>query len=280
LAPLLLILAVLGSILAGIATATEGAAVGAAGAAMLAGQRIEQDAGRPRSFLVRVILVGAAALALLVAFRLFIDIPSLTAQPSFSGQLALIVSVTLSLFAGAAVIAGLWTLHRARSLGPALKSTADINAMVFTILIGAALFTLVFRGLGGDEWVESMLEAVPGGLTGALLFTLGIMFLLGFFLDFIEICFVVVPLVAVPLIVMGADPIWLAVMMAMVLQTSFLTPPFGFALFYLRGVAPPEVKTLDIYRGVIPFIALQLLAVALIWFIPSLATWLPNLLYR
>lgn len=280
LAPLLLILAVLGSILAGIATATEGAAVGAAGAAMLAGQRIEQDAGRPRSFLVRVILVGAAALALLVAFRLFIDIPSLTAQPSFSGQLVLFVSVTLSLFAGAAVIAGLWTLHKARSLGPALKSTADINAMVFTILIGAALFTLVFRGLGGDEWVESMLAAVPGGLTGALLFTFFVMFILGFFLDFIEICFVVVPLVAVPLIVMGADPIWLAVMMAMVLQTSFLTPPFGFALFYLRGVAPPEVKTLDIYRGVIPFIGLQLLAVALIWFIPSLATWLPNLLYR
>jgi TRAP-type mannitol/chloroaromatic compound transport system permease large subunit len=280
LAPLLLILAVLGSILAGIATATEGAAVGAAGAAMLAGQRIEQDAGRPRSFLVRVILVGAAALALLVAFRLFIDIPSLTAQPSFSGQLVLFVSVTLSLFAGAAVIAGLWTLHNAKSLGPALKSTADINAMVFTILIGAALFTLVFRGLGGDEWVEGMLEAVPGGLTGALLFTFGVMFILGFFLDFIEICFVVVPLVAVPLIVMGADPIWLAVMMAMVLQTSFLTPPFGFALFYLRGVAPPEVKTLDIYRGVVPFIGLQLLAVALIWFIPSLATWLPNLLYR
>jgi TRAP-type mannitol/chloroaromatic compound transport system permease large subunit len=216
----------------------------------------------------------------LVAFRVFIDIPSLTAQPSFSGQLVLIVSVTLSLFAGAAVIAGLWTLHRARSLGPALKSTADINAMVFTILIGAALFTLVFRGLGGDEWVEGMLEAVPGGLTGALLFTFVVMFILGFFLDFIEICFVVVPLVAVPLIVMGADPIWLAVMMAMVLQTSFLTPPFGFALFYLRGVAPPEVKTLDIYRGVIPFIGLQLLAVALIWFIPSLATWLPNLLYR
>jgi TRAP-type mannitol/chloroaromatic compound transport system permease large subunit len=280
LAPLLLILAVLGSILAGIATATEGAAVGAAGAALLAGHRIEQDAGRHRSILSRIIIGGAAALALLIALRLFVDIPGVAGQANLSGQAVLAVSVALSLFAGGGVIAGLLALHGARALGPSLKSTADINAMVFTILIGAALFTLVFRGLGGDDWVAGMLEAVPGGLTGALLFTFGVMFILGFFLDFIEICFVVVPLVAVPLIVMGADPIWLAVMMAMVLQTSFLTPPFGFALFYLRGVAPPEVRTLDIYRGVVPFIGLQLLAVALIWFMPGLATWLPNLLYR
>ena len=280
LAPLLLILAVLGSILAGIATATEGAAVGAAGAALLAGQRIEQDAGRTRSTLSRIILGGGAALVLLVAFRLFIDIPSLAGQATLPGQLVLFISIALSLVTGAGVIAGLWALHGAKSLAPALKSTADINAMVFTILIGAALFTLVFRGLGGDEWVAGMLEAVPGGLTGALLFTFAVMFLLGFFLDFIEICFVVVPLVAVPLIVMGADPVWLAVMMAMVLQTSFLTPPFGFALFYLRGVAPPIVRTVDIYRGVVPFICLQLVAVGLIWLMPGLATWLPNLLYR
>jgi len=280
LAPLMLILAVLGSIMAGIATATEGAAVGAAGAALLAGYRIERDAGRPNGVLTRIILAGAAALALLVAFRIFIDIPNVTAQANTQGVATLIVTIALSILAGVGVLGGLYSLHGAKGLLPSLRSTAEINAMVFTILIGAALFTLVFRGLGGDDWVASMLEAVPGGLTGALLFTFGIMFLLGFFLDFIEICFVVVPLVAVPLIVMGADPVWLAVMMALVLQTSFLTPPFGFALFYLRGVASPNVRTLDIYRGVVPFIMLQLLAVAFIWFIPGLATWLPNLLYR
>jgi TRAP-type mannitol/chloroaromatic compound transport system permease large subunit len=152
--------------------------------------------------------------------------------------------------------------------------------MVFLILIGAALFTLVFRGLGGDDWVASMLQDVPGGLTGAMIAVMLVMFVLGFFLDFIEICFVVVPLVAVPLIMMGADPLWLGVMMAINLQTSFLTPPFGFALFYLRGVAPPEVRTIDIYKGVIPFIGLQVIALVLVAAFPTLATWLPGLLYR
>jgi tripartite ATP-independent transporter DctM subunit len=279
-APLVLILAVLGSILAGIATPTEGAAVGAAGAALLAGYRIERDAGRARGPLARLVLVAGAALAGLVLLRLTVDMPAIAGQPG-AGAMALTGLAGLLAITGfAGALGGLWALRRAQGLAPALRSTADITAMVFVILIGAALFTLVFRGLGGDEWVASMLEAVPGGLTGALLFTFAVMFILGFFLDFIEICFVVVPLVAVPLIVMGADPVWLGVMMALVLQTSFLTPPFGFALFYLRGVAPPQVATLDIYRGVLPFIGLQLLAVAIVWFAPSLATWLPGLLYR
>jgi TRAP-type mannitol/chloroaromatic compound transport system permease large subunit len=279
-APLLLILAVLGSILAGIATATEAAAVGAAGAALLAGHRLERDAGRGRGVLSRLVLVGGASLALLVALRMTVDTPALFGQAGAAVQPAGAAAVVLALLSGVGVLAGLWALHRARAMGPALTSTTGITAMVFTILIGAALFTLVFRGLGGDEWVASMLAAVPGGLTGALFFTFTVMFVLGFFLDFIEICFVVVPLVATPLIVMGADPVWLGVMMAMVLQTSFLTPPFGFALFYLRGVSPPQVATLDIYKGVLPFILLQLLAVAIIWLAPSVATWLPGLLYR
>jgi TRAP-type mannitol/chloroaromatic compound transport system permease large subunit len=279
-APLLLILAVLGSILAGIATATEGAAVGAAGAALLAGRRLERDAGRAHGALSRLVLAGGASLAFLVALRLVVDTPALIGQAGVGAMVVSAVAIILAVIAGAGVIGGLWALHRARSMTPALQTAANITAMVFTILIGAALFTLVFRGLGGDDWVASMLEAVPGGLTGALFFTFAVMFVLGFFLDFIEICFVVVPLVAVPLIVMGADPVWLGVMMAMVLQTSFLTPPFGFALFYLRGVAPPEVTTLDIYKGVVPFIALQLLALACIWMAPGIATWLPSLLYR
>jgi TRAP-type mannitol/chloroaromatic compound transport system permease large subunit len=279
-APLVLILAVLGSILAGIATPTEGAAVGAAGAAILAGLRLEGDAGRGRGALAAIVAAGGACFALLVALRLTVDTPALAGGDGAQAVGVTATAAVLALGGLAGVVGGLVALHRSGGFAPAIRSTADVTAMVFVILIGAALFTLVFRGLGGDAWVASMLEAVPGGLTGALLFTFGVMFILGFFLDFIEICFVVVPLVAVPLIMMGADPVWLGVMMALVLQTSFLTPPFGFALFYLRGVAPPIVKTLDIYRGVIPFIALQLIAVAIVWLVPSLATWLPGLLYR
>jgi TRAP-type mannitol/chloroaromatic compound transport system permease large subunit len=230
--------------------------------------------------LSRLVLVGGASLALLVALRMVVDTPALMGQPGAVAQMAGLAAIVLALLSGAGVLGGLWALHRAGAMAPALTSTTSITAMVFTILIGAALFTLVFRGLGGDDWVASMLEAVPGGLTGALFFTFTVMFVLGFFLDFIEICFVVVPLVATPLIIMGADPVWLGVMMAMVLQTSFLTPPFGFALFYLRGVSPPQVTTWHIYQGVVPFILLQLLAVAIVWLAPTIATWLPGLLYR
>jgi TRAP-type mannitol/chloroaromatic compound transport system permease large subunit len=141
------------------------------------------------------------------------------------------------------------------------------------------LFSLVFRGLGGDETVEAVLSAVPGGTIGAMLMVMAVMFLLGFFLDFIEITFIVVPLVAPVLLAMGLDPIWLGVMMAINLQTSFLTPPFGFALFYLRGVAPPEIATSQIYRGVIPFIAIQLLALILLALFPQIALWLPSIIF-
>lgn len=151
--------------------------------------------------------------------------------------------------------------------------------MVFIILIGAALFSLVFRGLGGDEAVESALSAMPGGKIGAMLLVMAVMFLLGFFLDFIEITFIVIPLVAPALLAMGLDPIWLGVMMAINLQTSFLTPPFGFALFYLRGVAPVEVKTSQIYKGVIPFVIIQLVALMLLALFPDIALWLPRVIF-
>ncbi|MAP95196.1 MAG: tripartite transporter, partial [Ponticaulis sp.] len=147
----------------------------------------------------------------------------------------------------------------------------------FLILIGASLFSLVFRGFGGDDLVHELLSATPGGKWGALIIAMLVMFVLGFFLDFIEIVFVVVPLVAPPLIVAGFDPVWLAILMALNLQTSFLTPPFGFALFYLRGAAPDSLKTLDIWKGALPFIGLQLLMIALVAALPVLATWLPSL---
>jgi len=154
-------------------------------------------------------------------------------------------------------------------------STMEVSSMVFLILFGAALFSLVFRGFGGDDQVAHLFDQIPGGHIGAMLVVMVVIFLLGFILDFIEITFVVVPIVAPILLKMGIDPIWLGIMIAVNLQTSFLTPPFGFALFYLRGVAPPEVATRQIYRGVAPFIVIQLLLLLVLAIWPQIITWLP-----
>jgi tripartite ATP-independent transporter DctM subunit len=208
--PLLLIVAVLGSILAGVATPTEAASVGAVGAILLA-----------------------------VVRRRF--------------SLGMLVEV--------------------------MRSTTRVTCMVFLILVGAAVFSLVFRGFGGDEVVAGLLHSLPGGTLGAMLAVMLLMFLLGFVLDFIEITFVVVPIVGPILLAMGLDPVWLGIMIAINLQTSFLTPPFGFALFYLRGVAPAEVSTGQIYRGVMPFIGLQLAMLLILSLLPGLATWLPGIIY-
>ena len=208
--PIVLVVAVLGSILGGYATPTEAAGVGA---------------------------LGALALA--------------------AAQRAVTVPVL-------------------REIGAA---TVKTTAMVFFILIGASIFSLVFRGYGGDELVAGIFATMPGGAWGATLIVMATIFLLGFVLDFIEITYVVVPIVGPVLLAMGVDPVWLGVMIAVNLQTSFLTPPFGFALFYLRGVAPPEVATTDIYRGVAPFIVLQLGVLGLLVALPQLATWLPAALH-
>ena len=208
--PLLLIFAVLGSILAGLATPTEAAGVGGMGALLLALSRREISLSR---------------------------------------------------------------------LQDIMQATLKISSMVFLILIGASVFSLVFRGFGGDDGVRAILESLPGGVAGAVILVMLVMFLLGFVLDFIEITFVVVPIVGPVLLAMGLDPVWLGVMIAINLQTSFLTPPFGFALFYLRGVAPPTITTPQIYRGVVPFIAIQLGALLLIALFPELVTWLPGKIY-
>ncbi len=159
------------------------------------------------------------------------------------------------------------------------RSTLEITSMVFMILIGASLFSLVFRGFGGDDLIAELLGGLPGGVVGAVFVVMLVMFLLGFILDFIEITFVVVPIVGPIILSMGIDPIWLGIMIAINLQTSFLTPPFGFALFYLRGVAPKSVTTGQIYRGVMPFIVIQLLMLLMLAYWPGLATWLPGLIY-
>jgi len=152
----------------------------------------------------------------------------------------------------------------------ASKRTAMVATMVFTILIGASIFSLIFRGIGGDELINQIFELLPGGRYSALFFVMLIIFLLGFILDFIEICYVFIPLVAPPLLMMGFDPIWLGILLAINLQTSFLTPPFGFSLFYLRGVADKSIKTIEMYRGVIPFIFIQLVVLVLVILFPSL----------
>jgi len=203
--------------------------------------------------------------------------------------LVLIAVVLGSILAGAATpteaagvgAVGAWLLALAKGEMPldrlraVLRNTLEITAMVFMILVGAAVFSLVFRGFGGEELIHAFLTDLPGGVFGATLFVMVLIFLLGFILDFIEITFVVVPIVGPVLLMMGLDPVWLGIMIAINLQTSFLTPPFGFALFYLRGVAADRVPTGAIYRGVIPFIVIQLLVIAALWQWPELATWLP-----
>ncbi len=208
--PLLLILAVLGSILAGIATPTESASVGAVGAMLLSGVKNRFE------------------------FRVLQEV---------------------------------------------MRSTLSITSMVFVILLGASVFSLVFRGLGGENLVHQALAALPGGAFSAVLAVMLVIFVLGFFLDTFEIIFIVVPIAAPALIKMGVDPVWLGVMIGINLQTSFMTPPFGFALFYLRGVAGRLVRTIDIYRGIVPFVVLQLLALVLMWSVPALATYLPRRLF-
>jgi tripartite ATP-independent transporter DctM subunit len=176
-----------------------------------------------------------------------------------------------------AAIKGQLSITRLREVA---QGTTQVTAMVFLILIGAAIFSLVFRGFGGEEIVEEFFNDLPGGIVAATLLVMLVIFLLGFILDFIEITFVVVPIVAPVLLAMGLDPVWLGVMIAINLQTSFLTPPFGFALFYLRGVAPDTVETSDMYRGVIPFIIMQIALMLMLSVWPQIATWLPALVYK
>jgi tripartite ATP-independent transporter DctM subunit len=270
--PVALIIAVLGSILAGIATPTEAAAVGAIGASLLAARKVA-----PVS--LPAVLIALASMAGLVALTIGFDLRVGRADAGFAAQLAFGMAVVLSAALAGALILIFRHLHRAGVLREVMRGTLRITSMVFVILIGAALFALVFRGFGGGEMVHRFLTDLPGGAFGAMLFVMAVMFVLGFFLDFIEIIYVVVPIVAPPLIVLGLDPLWIGVMIAVNLQTSFLTPPFGFALFYLRGVAPAEVTTLALYRGVAPFVAIQLAALAILAAVPGLVLWLPRLIY-
>lgn len=269
--PVLLIFAVLGAILGGVATPTEAASVGAIGALLMAGRKIGLNP--------RLILLGAAALILL---GLLAGASPVRLQRSDNGALEWMIGGLYALLAMAGLAAvglALRAAIRERIIHDALNSTLTMTAMIFATILAAGFFSLVFIGLGGEERVAHLLENLPGGPNGALLFVMIFVFVLGFFLDFVEISVIVLPLVAPSLILMGHDPIWLGVMLAINLQTSFLTPPFGFSLFYLRAAAPPEIRTGHIYRGVVPFIGLQAVGILLVWAMPFLATWLPQVLF-
>ncbi|UTW57076.1 TRAP transporter large permease subunit [Kordiimonas sp. SCSIO 12603] len=272
--PLVLIVAVLGSILSGIATPTEAASVGAIGAILLGAARL--DTGTRRFVFVAV----AALLSLLFIASQFDLRQSREIVPT-SDVIAFWAAIILTAAFFICLARALWKTYKSNILNEVMLSTVRISTMIYAILIGASLFALVFRGLGGDDIIEGMLHNLPGGQFTAILLVMVLMFVLGFFLDFIEITFVVVPVVAPALLAMDGTygPIWLGVLMAMNLQTSFLTPPFGFALFYLRGVVPETVPTSAIYKGVIPFVIIQILALALIAAFPETVTWLPEQLF-
>jgi len=283
-APLALIVAVLGSILTGLASPTESAAMGGTGALMMAGYRVDPKRGR-------LIVIGALCLAVMLAITVFFDLRMQRDVLTTTEW----VAVFAALVSGAGLVIGIMTailrVYNAKDnkgdsiLPQIMQQTLLVSTMVFVILIGASMFSLTFRGLSGDEVVENFLHGLPGGTLTVLLLVMVVMFLLGFILDFLEIIFIVVPIVGPVLLQMEVapgvpmSPVWLGVMMAVNLQTSFLTPPFGFSLFYLRGVAPPSIRTVEIYKGVIPFVFIQLGMLILLWFIPSLATWLPAAIY-
>ncbi|HUF86583.1 MAG TPA: TRAP transporter large permease subunit [Thermohalobaculum sp.] len=273
--PLALIIMVLGSIIAGIATVNQAGAIGAAGALIMAGYRLVP--GRRDTFLPVALAVASLALIFLVTALFNTNIRTINTTADMLGVGLAALGVTgLS----AALAWSAWRAYRTDdTLTGVMIETAKTTALVFVILMGAAMLTSAFRGFGGEEFVREFLEQMPGGFWSKFITVMAVIFLLGFFLDFIEIAVVVVPIVA-PILL--ADPsanisaVWLGVMIGLNIQTSFLTPPFGFALFYLRGVAPPEVSTVHIYRGVIAFIALQLVALGIVGWNPPLVNYLPN----
>ena len=273
--PLTLIFAVLGSIIAGIATVNQAGAIGAAGATIMAGYRLRE--GQSRAFWPAALGISSLVLIFIVTSVYDINIRAIeTDEQRFGLNLAIIglVGFLISFF---------WSLFRTfridATLNGVMIDTAKTTALVFIILLGAAMLTAAFRAFGGEELVKDFLTSLPGGFWTQFIIVMAVIFFLGFFLDFIEIAVVVVPIVA-PILLMdpGANitAVWLGVMIGLNVQTSFLTPPFGFALFYLRGVAPREVKTIDIYKGVVPFIALQLMALVIVGNTPQLVNYLPN----
>ena len=269
---LALIVAVLGSILMGFATPTEAAGVGVAGAILVAAAQVSR---RQKRIALATALFALALLGASAAGFLRVDFTS--------GHLALTpgtaLTVGLLVVLGAGLVTAATALVKTGVLIGAVAETIYVSGMIFGIIIAASVLSLVFRGYGGDEMVAALMHGVPGGAYGMLAATMLVVFLLGFILEFVEIIFIIIPIVG-PVILQGdISPVWFAVLFAMNLQTSFLTPPFGFALFYFRSVAPPGLSTGTIYRSIIPFVAIQIVAIGILAMFPALATWLPSVLF-
>ncbi|MEP0961730.1 MAG: TRAP transporter large permease subunit [Roseobacter sp.] len=269
--PILLIFAVLGAILGGVATPTEAASVGAIGALLMTGHKMGTNP--------KMILFGATAFIVLGILAGAFPVRFQRDDLSNGGFALGIVYIGLAVIGAVSILFALRSATQGKVVHEAIGSTLTMTSMIFATILSAGIFSLVFIGLGGDERVANILSDMPGGATGALIFCMVFIFFLGFFLDFVEISVIVLPLVMPTLILLGHDPIWLGVLIAINLQTSFLTPPFGFSLFYLRGAAPKEITTGHIYAGVVPFIGIQVVGVTLIWMLPGLATWLPSILF-
>ena len=276
--PLALIFTVLGSIIMGIATVNQAGAIGAIGAMIMGGYKLTE--GQKNSFYPAILAVISTAIIVITLNFYQLNIRNI--RDSEEGIAMIIATIAVI----GLLIAVFWSAWRTFRIEDALRGvmleTSKTTSMVFIILLGATMLTSAFRGFGGEELVKEFLSSIPGGFWAQFMVVMAVIFILGFFLDFIEIAVVVVPLVA-PILM--ADPsanitaVWLGVMIGINLQTSFLTPPFGFALFYLRGVAPPDVKTLHIYRGVVAFIILQLVGLAIAGYFPPLVNYLPNRMY-
>lgn len=272
--PLILIIAVLGSILGGITNPTPAAALGAVGALMLAAQRTLSDEGRGRGSLV---LIATAAIVVYLLVGVNFDLRTGIEVIGFENWVAIIIAVIAFHVAMFGMVYACWVLYSRRLLTPIVRESAKVTSMVFAILVGSQMLNLVLISFGGEDYIQTFLRSFEEEWVVFLL-VMAIMFILGFVLDFLEIIYIIVPIVG-PVIYGGTlDPAWVTIMITINLQTSFLTPPFGFALFYLRGVAPPEVTTGHIYKGVIPFIAIQVIGLTLLWLFPSIVTIVPDLL--
>ena len=271
--PLVLIIAVLVSILGGITNPTPAAALGAGGAIMLAAYRKLQDEGRSG----KIIIWSTFAVMISILIGVNFDLRINQSNVSFETWVAFAFAYAAYLYALFGLLFGCWVLFKGGVLSPIVRETAKVTSMVFTILIGSQLLNLVVISFGGEHYIQQFLRSFDNELTVFLIVML-VLFFLGFVLDFLEIIYIVIPIVG-PIIYGGSfDPKWVTIMIAVNLQTSFLTPPFGFALFYLRGVAPKEVTTGHIYRGVIPFVLIQVAGLALLWFVPSIVTIVPALI--
>lgn len=274
--PVLLIFSVLGSILLGVATPTEAASIGVAGTILIAANNLEVPVLHMKPVVLGVVILTAIAIIMQRQGLTSIDF----SHGSLIYSNSSIIAIGIAILIGCGMFYALYGLFGSGVLSTSLTKATQISAMIFGIIIAASMLSLIFRGFEGDELVAALLTDLPGGHWGLLFITMVVIFFLGFVLEFVEIVFIVVPIVGPILLQSDIHPVWFAVLIALNIQTSFLTPPFGFALFYYRSVAPSSISTVEIYKSVIPFVILQVITIGIVIAFPRLATWLPDALFH